>query len=191
MLTLEEIAKIARSLRIAPGATPISPIKLKMHFKSGDGGMPIHEVATEKVHDDHYTRMEHAAKAAKEKGLVIVLPKANELFIDIDDAEGLARFEKFFPKVRELIEVERHHIRPSPSGEKDHYHITVVFAHALFDYERIALQAILGSDPMREVLSWQRQRNGQENPTLFFERPEDLLEEARVYQGPPDDELAL
>ena len=36
--------------------------------------------------------------------------------------------------------------------------------------ERIALQAVLGSDRMREFLSLYRHLNGDTDPTLFFEK---------------------
>jgi hypothetical protein len=39
--------------------------------------------------------------------------------------------------------------------------------------ERVTLQTILGSDPKREFLSFNRIENGDEHPTLFFERKED------------------
>lgn len=36
--------------------------------------------------------------------------------------------------------------------------------------EKLFLQAVLGSDPVRELLSWGRARNGCPYPTLFFEK---------------------
>jgi hypothetical protein len=35
--------------------------------------------------------------------------------------------------------------------------------------ERVALQAMLGSDSIREMLSWLRLRRGIDTPTIFFE----------------------
>lgn len=42
-------------------------------------------------------------------------------------------------------------------------------AYHVWEMEKLFLQAALGSDPVRELLSWGRARNGCPYPTLFFE----------------------
>jgi hypothetical protein len=47
------------------------------------------------------------------------------------------------------------------------------FHRSLPGLERLFLQVCLGSDPVRELLSWGRARNGAPYPTLFFEKTVD------------------
>jgi hypothetical protein len=61
----------------------------------------------------------------------------------------------------------------SPSGEPGHAHVVVTLERPVRDMrERIMLQALLGSDPMRELLSWRRLEDGADEDaiSLFFER---------------------
>ena len=60
-------------------------------------------------------------------------------------------------------------VRPSPSGRPGRHHVVVTMPRPVSPMERIALQAILGSDPIREMLSWFRIERGIEEPTIFFE----------------------
>jgi hypothetical protein len=116
-------------------------------------------------------RSDLAEAEAKERGCVVVKPKANELFVDIDDDFMLEHFNRNIEVLRRShkIRVRR---TPSPSGEPAHFHIVVTLDRDVQPMERILLQSCLGSDPMREILSWQRLQCGDECPTLFFEKAE-------------------
>jgi len=96
--------------------------------------------------------LESAQEKAKLLGLVVVCPKSNQLFIDIDDASSMRRFVRCVLRLRGVSYI----VRPSPSGLPGHYHITLAMPRTVTPLERIALQAILGSDSMRELLSWLR-----------------------------------
>jgi hypothetical protein len=108
------------------------------------------------------------AKAA-ELGLELVVPDDNTLTIDLDskvvptsyfDAERL--LEKFYPIVKRRFTI-------SKSGN---YHVYLTFDKRFTITERIALQAILGSDPARELLSLVRAKEGdQGEPIVMFEVP--------------------
>jgi hypothetical protein len=127
-----------------------------------------------KMSDAHYSRYQQAAATAKERGLVVCAPAPNELFVDIDDAESLALFERNFPKLEELGLFSKVLKTESPSGKPGRWHVVVWLNRDVEStFERIALQALLGSDRVREVLSWQRATRGDPVPTLFFERPSD------------------
>lgn len=117
-------------------------------------------------------RMEVAQRQAAERGLVVTKPAVNELFIDIDNEESYAVFNANIGRVAACLPCEAEEW-DSPSGRPGHRHILVTFAPSvvLTDIERIALQAVLGSDRVREVLSWQRAFKGVRCPTLFFEKP--------------------
>jgi hypothetical protein len=122
-----------------------------------------------------YSRWDEAVVEAQRRGCMIVLPREDELFIDIDREEDLAWFERAVWKLAETRSI-LWEVHPSPSGEPGHYHAVVVFyaqhEPALDPMERIALQAALGSDRMRELLSIDRIACSEKEPTLFFETPE-------------------
>lgn len=121
-----------------------------------------------------------ATRAAAAKGLVVVIPKANELFVDIDDAASLAVFNRNVSLMSELLPCTWA-IAPSPSGKPHRHHATVTLSRDVSSpFERVMLQALLGSDLLHEVLSWRSATKGVEHPTLFFEKPN-----AQLPAGPP------
>lgn len=99
-------------------------------------------------------------------------PRAQELFIDIDSDEAYSHYQTMLNFVQRLFWLTG--IRETPSKEGlPHRHIVLEAQRDLTPIERIAMQAILGSDPKREFLSFNRIENKDEHPTLFFERKED------------------
>jgi hypothetical protein len=128
---------------------------------------------------DRRTRSAVEARA-QELGLVVRYPAPNQLFIDIDDKLSLERFSKQWKVFTESGLALGYHSRKSPSGLPDRWHITVTLAREFIATERLLLQALLGSDPKRELLSWLQLQRGAEVTTCFFERPEDaVLTEAK------------
>ena len=125
-------------------------------------------------HNDHSARArtyDQLLAEAQKRGCDIVYPAADELFIDIDSKEGWAAFKTCFdifsrsPQYRGASA----RWRPSPSGRPFHRHVVVTVQGAPFWHEkRIALQALLGSDPKREVLSHLRALEGDKRPVCFF-----------------------
>lgn len=111
-----------------------------------------------------------AITAAEKAGLVCVFPKPNELQIDIDDAESM----KVWKRHRQVLEmywgIVNEDIQPSRSGKPNRYHITVTVGRGLKDLERCALQAMCGSDRMRELLSLVQVLENDPHPTLFVEK---------------------
>lgn len=112
---------------------------------------------------------------AKSQGLVVVVPEPRELFVDIDDEASLAHFEKALDIMnRDRLGKRRWSFvkTPSPSGEPHHFHIVVTMDAPLLDERvRLGLQAILGSDRVREALCWKRMEWGDHPVTCFFEVP--------------------
>ena len=104
-------------------------------------------------------------------GYLVVVPKEDELFIDIDTEEQheefqnrLMRFCIEYPNTRIVSDT------PSKSG-LPHRHIIVSIGTPFeSDFERVALQSCLGSDPMRELLSFVRVWNDVLKPIVFFEK---------------------
>lgn len=136
-----------------------------------------------------YDRDEKATEQAAKKGCRVVYPKANELFVDLDSKEAVARF---YTNIARILEYKplTYEVRPSPSGREGHAHAYVWLEDDVDDFERIALQALLGSDLTREVLSWQRLMRYEEHPTLFFEKveaPVEPTEPAREVESADED----
>ncbi len=116
--------------------------------------------------------IEIAVEKAKALGCTVVFPKPNELFLDIDTEASMRRFVRGVSRLRRVSYV----VRSSPSGLPGRYHIVVTMPRPVSPLERIALQAMLGSDLTRELLSWMRIQRGIDEPTLFFERQADTTQ---------------
>jgi len=117
-------------------------------------------------------RIRRAEDEAKKRGMRIVYPRAHELFIDIDCAADMCEFTRRWPQLVERMPGARYDVRPSPSGRKGKAHIYVSLPQSVDELTRIVLQACLGSDRQREILSWSALQLGETRPTLFFEKPD-------------------
>lgn len=114
---------------------------------------------------------EAAVEKARARGLVVRLPKPNELFVDIDTFAAYERFKEQIEVLKRWHRVVDVVESPSASGGA-HKHIVVTLGNHVTPITRIALQAMLGSDLKREMLSYGRLLTGSSpHPTLFFERP--------------------
>jgi hypothetical protein len=129
-----------------------------------------HSTPTQAEEDYQWNRSDIAIAEATKKDCVIVRPRSSELFIDIDNESQLNSFSK-------AIEVfEKTHpcdfvMKPSSSGKPHRYHAVVTLKKETVDAKtRILYQAVLGSDPVREVLSLLRLERDDPMPTIFFER---------------------
>lgn len=124
------------------------------------------------VGNDHVA---HVQKRIDENGesdmLEIVLPQPNQLQLDYDTPELPVWFERalaiaaqaFCPRLRDSISYT---VTSSKSGNR---HVTVDLPCEIDDLTRVAWQAALGSDPMRESLSLMSIRRGIANPSLLLE----------------------
>lgn len=124
--------------------------------------------------DTSFTLHDSYAKAGS-LGLVVVLPKPNELFIDIDNDEDYEVYEQNLAifKANELQRGLLIHVKEkvSKSGLPNR-HITLTFGRTFTALERINLQAMLGSDRKHEFLSLISLAAGHPSPTMFFEKPD-------------------
>lgn len=111
---------------------------------------------------------------AQAKGCTVSWPAANELYIDIDSFEAMLRHNALFGIFRRHEKCSRV-CTPSPSGALGHYHVRIELDRDVNMAERLMLQAMLGSDPTRELLSYFRMTHGAEEEvvTLFFEKQVD------------------
>jgi len=128
--------------------------------------------------EDTYDLSLAAEKAAAAVGCHVVNPEPHQLQIDIDSEEAFYYFN-----VR-LVEFEKHSnygvtikTTPSKSGLPRRHVVLDVYErngdpHVFDEYERIAIQAALGSDIIRETLNVWRHLAGHKHPTRFFEKNE-------------------
>ena len=111
-----------------------------------------------------------AFEQAKKNGWDVALPKNNQLFVDIDNTQDLVRFYKLRDTLLQNWGILSTTINPSKSGIPDRMHIVVNLAEQIDPITRIALQACMGSDRTREILSLVRVKTGDPHPTLFMEK---------------------
>lgn len=106
------------------------------------------------------------------EGRQVVIPKPNELQIDIDSEPHFFNFIRAAEAFARNWEESRDttvEIHESKSGFPRR-HITITLPFDIDDpWKRIALQACFGSDPIRELLSATRLYRGDIHPTLFVE----------------------
>lgn len=116
---------------------------------------------------------------AIERGLDLVLPEPNEVFLDIDNDEDLKWYEAtitevdppgFVPRNGEVLRLTETRRTRSQNGG---WHITLEAEDChLQPLERVCIQACLGSDRHREYLSFLRIFGHMQRPaTTFFEVP--------------------
>jgi hypothetical protein len=118
------------------------------------------------------------AQKAQEAGLEVYVPKDNELTLDLDneDYEAFSIFGPSEPLGEMLNMLSRYYgtisYRPTKS-KSGKVHLYITLPAPVNRVERIALQAIMGSDPKREMINLVRHNNGaMGEPILMFEVPE-------------------
>lgn len=113
---------------------------------------------------------------AIERKCAIITPGPRELFIDIDSFRAKRLHDRAFAVFQTCVKCTRT-VRPSPSNRWwkpwrwGRYHVVVTLPFHVTAVDRVKLQAILGSDPVRETLGYRALRKGYANPTVFYETP--------------------
>lgn len=128
--------------------------------------------------EDLYDLDANADAIAAALGCIVVVPKSNQIQLDIDDAEAYEVFKWRMLGLTEVLKrvtgdadvlIEEH---ASKSGLPNR-HITITFCGLeLTEWQRIAMQFMLGSDHRRESINSLRLLLGVPNPTRLFELKE-------------------
>jgi hypothetical protein len=120
-----------------------------------------------------------ARNFARLRGKDIRFPAENELFIDIDNTYWLQKYRTAVEIIKSdkfnqylNIKIVDEVFTKSPGGGKDAYHVVVTLDKAVDGFERLLLQALMGSDPVRELLGLVELKAGNEKTTCFFEKRE-------------------
>lgn len=111
--------------------------------------------------------MEEAFKLAETKDCDVVQGEPDVLLCDYDGA-ALDLFHtlvEFLNTYYGPVDIEFWY---SSAGKNDHYHRKITLARPVPIGLRLAMQAALGSDPMRTMLDIRRVEEGVEEPCLLF-----------------------
>lgn len=109
-----------------------------------------------------------AEDVATSRGLVVVLPNANQLQLDLDTDEA---YEEFWRRL-ETLDLDCNIKENFSASGSPHRHIYLTFKDRVFsEVERILIQAALNDDPLRVFLNTRRLLSGIPNPTRLFESP--------------------
>lgn len=127
-----------------------------------DQSCPVESYDANEEREQYISRM-------KKEGYEVVYPKDNELFIDIDSEDDLQLFRDQYEIFHRDYKVTSMQMRESRNGLPGR-HVIVTLPFFVTDIERIAYQAALGSDPVRELLSLRRLKDEDDHPTLFVEK---------------------
>lgn len=112
---------------------------------------------------------QNAIDRAQRENLIVVFPKDNQLFIDLDNEHSYLLFKKQWDIFKKYVDLEATFGElPSKSGLPKR-HITINLSYFINELERLAFQAMLGSDRVRELLGYVQMKNGDPHPTLFLE----------------------
>lgn len=110
-----------------------------------------------------------AKQFADDNGLVIIQSRGDVLQFDIDDIDAMKDFEQMLPILRKITRVDERIETKSKNGRKHVYLKTDV---QFLPEERIAIQACMGSDRKRELLSLRNVRENRELPIFLYETEE-------------------
>lgn len=116
------------------------------------------------------SRIEFEKRVMKD-GFGIRYPKRNELLIDLDSLEAESYFLRELERLENELEcsLEKEYWESKTPG---HMHYVIKLPRDLEPFERIALQAALGSDRRKELISVFRIWTGDPHPVLLAKPPE-------------------
>lgn len=105
------------------------------------------------------------AERATQRGLAVVYARENVLQLDLDTEDAKRQYAKLRPLVETFWIIENETSWPSKSGN---LHVELTLSRPLPAPMRIALQAILGSDPKRETFCLAKYAKDDPNPIMLF-----------------------
>lgn len=112
-------------------------------------------------------QMEQAAA----KGAAITYGSPNQLLLDLNGTIAITRYLSMLSRVKSLFGATLIREYESKSGP-GHFHVVLSLEKEHSAEARIAMQAALGSDPVRELLALARLAHGVKEPSALFRWPE-------------------
>lgn len=108
---------------------------------------------------------------AASMGAICVFPEDHQVQLDLDSEVALEEFLKRIHMLGNYFSQEVEYEKVS-SKTPGHYHITVNLPITVDHIERLAIQSILGSDPMREMFNLYRYLGTGNPDTCLFKYKE-------------------
>lgn len=134
----------------------------------------------------HGSKRELDAKA-REMGLLVIYPIYDELLLDLDRPSDVALY---YERIADLSEHYpfRSDLKTTSKNGRTHMYVSLDMPkeRKLTDYERVALQAVLGSDHKREIYNLARIQRGDTHPTVLFETAKEAARIAAWRSGQDD-----
>lgn len=109
-------------------------------------------------------------RKARAKGYVVIEADAHTLQIDLDGARALRRYGWQYWQLEQAGITKGWKEKIVASKSRGHVHVYIKTPDAKPIVERIAFQAILGSDTKREGFNLIRAKRRSRSPIVFFER---------------------
>lgn len=104
-------------------------------------------------------------RLAEESGCELLLPDDHTIQLDLDDGYSQKVLDNGLEIIRQTMKANVVDDYRSKGGGR---HVIISTSLPLSDFERIAIQAFLGSDPKREALAWRRLKLGFPHPQMLF-----------------------
>jgi len=121
---------------------------------------------TQDAPPDEYVECD-LAELAEERGCDLIVADERTLLLDLDNDHARRVFDRNLPKVKDKYPVES--VERYPSRSVGHEHVIVGLLHPVPDATtRLLLQAALGSDATRELLSLYRVKRNHSTPSVLF-----------------------
>jgi len=115
--------------------------------------------------------------------LEIITPEQDEVQVDLDGPQAVKNFNRRLACLRRWARLDGWLmcVRPSRSGERGHYHVTIKLPVEVVTKESILIASLLGSDPIREIINYVRVNQDRPYPICFF-RTKNVRREADKYR---------
>ena len=111
---------------------------------------------------------EESRRRAQERGLTVRTAGSQEIFLDLDTPESRRRFYAMLPILQKNFKVKNWFAEYSSSRN---IHVTINMDEYILQDARLALQAILGSDPVKEMLTLRRSMDNIQGAVMLFRTP--------------------
>jgi hypothetical protein len=120
--------------------------------------------------------IESAIQEALNEGMEVTRSTPTTLLLDLDTAASVIRYEELFGIIADQFQLSEWTRYVSRSGNGVH----IILKCRELDFpSRVALQAALGSDPLREILAIAMYKAGYQEPSVLFRPKEKICEIAQ------------
>lgn len=117
-----------------------------------------------------HTEMQWGLARARRSGWKIVEPAPNQLQLDLDGARAIRKYGMQWSILYRAGLTKGWKEKLQPSKKNGHVHVVITMPKAVDNLERVALQAVLGSDVKREAFNYCRVKKHNKYPIVLFRK---------------------